>query len=139
MNYKELQKAVYAALNVQSLTTLLGGPKIYDRVPAAVKPQYPYITFGTPVQRSEHGHQSLWANVLFQVDVWHRDSAIATGKATVYDIQAEVRSLLDREYLNISGATHLYTQEETSTILDGDDGITWHGVQVFAIGAAPTS
>jgi hypothetical protein len=139
MNYKELQRAVYGVLNQQSLTALLGGAKIYDRVPTGVKPSYPYITFGTPVQRSEHGHQSVWANVLFQIDVWHRDGATGTGKAKVYDIQSEIRSLLDREQLGISGATHLYTQEETSTILDADDGITWHGIQVFAIGASPTS
>jgi hypothetical protein len=138
VNLSEIQKAVFAKINTSSIATALGGSgKIYDRVPDGVKLSYPYITFGSPVTIPRHNMDTAWMDMLFQVDVWHRDTAGSTGKKKVYDIQDLIRSLLDRQRLTISGANHLYTQERTVTILDGSDGITYHGVQVFAIGASP--
>lgn len=143
VNIKEIQKAVYVALNVTTLRTALAGtttdPKIYDRVPTLKTPVFPYITFGTPVFTAGHSQTSAIQEVLFQVDVWHRDTASNTGKGKVYDIQQIVTGLLDRQRLTITGAINLYTQARTVTILDGNDGQSWHGVQVFAIGASPSS
>jgi hypothetical protein len=143
VDIKEIQKAVFTALNVSSLRTAIGGtsadPKIYDRVPTLKTPVFPYVTFGTPVYTAMHSQTSAIQEVLFQVDVWHRDTASNTGKGKVYDIQKIVTTLLDRQRLTISGAINLYTQARTVTILDGNDGQSWHGVQVFAIGASPSS
>lgn len=143
VNIKEIQKAVYTAINVSSVRTALGGtttdPKIYDRVPTLKTPSFPYITFGTPVYTAGHSQTTAIQEVLFQVDVWHRDTAANTGRGKVYDIQQLVTGLLDRQRLTITGAINLYTQARTVTILDGTDGQSWHGVQVFAIGASPSS
>jgi hypothetical protein len=133
-----IQQAVYVALNTNAMSTALGGTgKIYDRVPTGFKPTYPYITFGVPVTAPQHNMDTAWMDMRFQVDVWTRDSATATGKKKCYELQNLVRSLVDRRRLTITGANHLYTQEVTITIMDGGDGQTWHGVQVFAIGASP--
>ena len=137
VNLVQVQTAVFAKINVSALTTALGGAKIYDRVPSGLQPSYPYVTFGPPVTAPQHNMDTAWMDTLFQIDVWHRDTAGATGKKNVYDIQDIIRSLLDRQRLTSGGANHLYTKERTLTIMDGSDGITWHGVQVFAIGASP--
>lgn len=138
VNLSEMQKAVYAKIAVSALTTALGGAKVYDRVPSGIQPSYPYVTFGPPVTSPQHNQDTAWMDMLFQIDVWHRDTSGSTGKKKVYEIQDLIRSLLDRQRLTITGANHLYTQERTVTIVDGSDGITFHGVQVYAIGASPT-
>lgn len=140
VDLNNIQLAVFVALNTSAMTTALGGAgKIYDRVPTGVKPVYPYITFGTPVTAPQHNQDTAWMDMRFQVDVWTRDTGSATGKKKCFEIQNLVRSLIDRKRLTITGANHLYTQEVTITIMDGGDGQTWHGVQVFAIGASPAS
>lgn len=140
VDINNIQLAVFVALNTSATTTALGGAgKIYDRVPTGVKPVYPYITFGTPVTAPQHNQDTAWMDMRFQVDVWTRDTGSATGKKKCFEIQNLVRSLIDRKRLTITGANHLYTQEVTITIMDGGDGQTWHGVQVFAIGASPAS
>lgn len=135
-----IQRAVFTALNVTAMTTALGGAgKIYDRIPTSVKPSYPFITFGQPVTSPRHNMDTVWVDMRFQVDVYTRDSGTSAGKKQCYEIQNLVRSLIDRKRLTITGANHLYTQETTVTIMDGGDGQTFHGVQVFAIGASPSS
>lgn len=134
----KIQQAVFTALNVSAMTAALGGSKIYDRVPTGTKPSYPYITFGQPITAPQHNMDTAWMDMRFQVDIWTRETATTAGKKKCYEIQNLVRSLIDRKRLTITGANHLYTQEVTVTIMDDGDGQTWHGVQVFAIGASPT-
>lgn len=131
-----IQQAVYTKIAVQQLSSALGGMKLYDRVPTGTKPSYPYVTFGNPVVTMIHGQQSVIQETLFQIDVWTRDGQV-TGRRKAYQVQDILRGLLDRQPLTIAGATHHYTHERTVTILDETDGLTWHGVQVFAIGAGP--
>ena len=143
VDLKEIQKAVYVALNSAAMRTALNGatadPKIYDRVPTFQTPAFPYITFGTPVFSAGHSMTSAIQEVLFQVDIWNRDTTSRAGKGKVYDIMKLITLQLDRKRLTITGGINLYTQERTTTILDSGDGQSWHGVQIFAIGVSASS
>lgn len=138
INIFEVQKAVYTAINIPAVTAIAVGG-IYDRVPMGITPTFPYITFGAHVSQINHNQCGRWDDVWFQIDVWTRDNSQRAGRSVAYDVQNKIRTALDNQKITITGARCMHVLEQSVTVLDDGDGLTWHGVQVFAIGVYPTS
>ena len=66
-----LQQAIFAALTRQvALTTLLGGPRIYDTAPQPVT--FPHITFGQSTLREASTATDPGDEHIFTLHVWSR-------------------------------------------------------------------
>lgn len=134
VSYVEIQKAVYNALNVSSITSKIGGAKIYDRYPNGANISFPYIILGDHITSHNHGHDSDVFEVLIRIDVWERDDQSRVGRKRLFEIQSLIDDIINRTKLNVSGAKHLYSLARMQTVLDANDGYTWQGIQTYDIG-----
>jgi hypothetical protein len=119
----ELQKSVHAALVSHApLTSLLGGPRVYDDVPRGA--DYPYLTIGESTLRdwstgSEEGHEHI-----LTLHVWSR----AAGRAETHEIMGVLRSAMHEAALTVSGHRLVNFRHELSDARREADGETYHGV-----------
>lgn len=94
-----VQDAIYDALAADpTLTTLLGGSRIYDRVPDGATP--PYVVFGAHSLR-EAGDDAPAQEQLLTLTVWTGDDARKPG----FEIATRIEALLHDAALPLSGHT----------------------------------
>lgn len=130
----EAQKAIFAKLaNDATLQTLLGttpaAPKVYDHIPQ--EEPWPFISIQIkPLE--DRGNQTLeGVEFRYQVNVWYR--APGRGDLKVQEIQGRIDELLHRQDICIDGWNIISHRRSTVDILDEDDGVTKHGVQIFTL------
>lgn len=119
----DLQKGIYSALSASpSVTSLLGGARIYDDVPRDAA--FPYVTLGQTTVRdwstgSEDGHEHL-----LTLHVWSR----AVGRKETHEIIAAIESVLHDAPLGLSAHRLINLRHEFSDARRDPDGETYHGV-----------
>lgn len=94
----ELQRAIVAVLEADAgLSTILGGPKIFDRTPADVA--FPYLTFGRTSAVDWSTDTETGSEHLFTIHAW----SLHAGKREVFEIMESVRALLHEADLSVDG------------------------------------
>ncbi len=122
----ELQRAIFAALSQDAaLTALLGGPRVFDRVPANTP--FPYVTFGrTSLYDWSTGTES-GVEQLFTLHVWSK----AQGKSETLAILERIAGLLDDQPLPLEGAALVSMRLEFSEVRYDEDLAVHHGLARF--------
>lgn len=117
-----VQKAIVGVLRGDStLEGLLGGKRVFDRVPP--NQPFPYVRVGDS-QTIDDGPEDLAAAESFEnVHVWSGEP----GKVQAKQIAARIAVLLDDE-LTIEGHHLIVWEIEDVRHLDGGDGLTSHSV-----------
>lgn len=139
MQAADLQDALYAALNVPGVRSLLAQglawPAIYADVPQDVDGQdaaaFPYISFGPATVNPFNVKDRLGETSVVQVDIWTRERDFTRNKA----IADAVRAAVDRVPLAIDG--WITTELQGVTFMRDPDGKTRHGVMLFRVLALP--
>ncbi len=116
-----IQSAIYAALNVSALTTLVD--HLGDSVPEGSHPAR-YVLIGEmdeqPDRTLEDGAAGRGHDVMITVHSYARDVDTATGNKTVQAINAQVVTLLDDVSLAVSGHATVLCELETTTLIPLD-------------------
>ncbi len=121
-----LQKAIFAALtNDSALTALLGGPSVYDRVPADAT--LPYITLGDGTWRDWSTATETGAEHELRLHIWVRDG----GRQYVRTIADTVHARLHDQPLALEEGVLVNLRFQRAQILTDPDGETWHGIAVY--------
>ena len=129
----ELQKAIHAVLAADvGITTLLGGPKIFDDVPRGA--ELPYVTIGKSVVRdwstgTEDGHEHL-----LTISVWSR----ANGEREVHHMTAAIEAVLKDANLSLPAARLINLRLEFFEVRRESDGETARGIMRFRATTEPT-
>lgn len=88
-----LQVATVALLKADTdLTTLLGGPKVYDQRAPEGTP-YPYLLVGDQLSTPDNTHTTYGRDVVIALHIWTRTRTSKQGQ----DIAAAVGALLDHQ------------------------------------------
>ncbi len=118
-----LQQAIFAALTRQvALTTLLGGPRIYDTAPQPVT--FPHITFGQSTLREASTATDPGDEHIFTLHVWSR----AHSRRETHAIIHLLRSTLHDQPLPLTDHHLVNLRHEYSDCRRDPDGETFHGV-----------
>ena len=92
----DLRKAVRAALIADaSLSSMLGGARVYDEAPRGTEP--PYVTFGDARSRDWSTASDRGAEHILVIDVW----SVQRGQREALAISARVQDLLDDASLTL--------------------------------------
>lgn len=95
---RELQEAVFAALVADAeLEDLIGGAKVFDRVPRNA--EAPYVHLGEIAARDWSTATEDGAEIVFAISVWSR----AEGRSEGLVIGERVRALLHDQALTLDG------------------------------------
>lgn len=132
-----LQQAVYAKLNVSSVTSLLtaqyGVPAIFTDVPqspdAELPAFFPYIVIGGDTFTPFDDKDVTGATAIVQVDVYSR----AASMLQVKTIAGAVQAVLDRQALTIAGTGWIDTQFEGADFTRDPDGLTKRCIAQYRI------
>ena len=117
-----LQQAIFAKLTaLAALTTLLGGPRIYDDVPQPVA--FPYITFGQSTLRDASTSTDAGDEHLITLHVWSR----GRGRAETQAIIAVLRIALHDQPLSLDGHLLINLRADYADARRDPDGETLHG------------
>ena len=112
----DLQQAVYGALVADgTLTTLLGGPRVYDAVPDNAAA--PYVHLGEATVRDRSTGTEDGVSVTFIVVVWSREA----GRAEGLSIAERVRELIHDAALTLNDHVLVnlrHEASETATVLN---------------------
>lgn len=118
-----LQKGIYQTLVDDALLTgLLGGPKIYDRVPRQAG--FPYVTFGQSVTRDWSTGGADGQEHVVTLHVWSRGG----GKQETHAILDRVRDLLHDQALPLTDHRLVNLRHEFGEARQDADGETYHGI-----------
>jgi uncharacterized protein DUF3168 len=118
-----LQRGVYQALAGSSdLTTLLGGPRIYDDAPQAAP--YPFVTLGQSMIRDWSTGTEDGAEHSLTLHVWSRSS----GKKQVHEIIEAIKEVLHDQPLTLADHHLINLRHELSEARLDPDGDTFHGI-----------
>ncbi len=127
-----LQQAVYSALiGDLAVTSLLGGPHVYDDVPQGK--DYPYLTFGQSSLRDWSTGSDDGAEHIFTLHVWSREA----GRKQVYELMAALRTALHERALAMTGFALINLRHEFSDARREPDGDTYHGTVRFRAVSEP--
>ncbi len=122
----ELQKAIFAALSQDgALTGLLGGLRVFDRVPASTP--FPYVTFGRTSLYDWSTGTERGAEQLFTLHVWSK----AQGKSETLAILERIAALLDDRPLTLDGHALVSMRLEFSEVRHDEDLAVHHGLARF--------
>jgi hypothetical protein len=133
-----LQQAIYTALNVASVTSLLttqyaGVPAIFSDVPQASDSElpafFPYIKIGRDRIRPNNDKDKTGGNAIVQIDVFSRLTTFSQVKA----IADAVELVIDRQPLTITGATWVTTELESSDFDLDNDGLTKQAIMQYRV------
>jgi hypothetical protein len=137
MRPAEIQQAVYDAVNVSAVTTLLtsastetpiwtlGAPQVVDAEAAG---NFPYITLAFLTDDGFTTKDDAGSEALIQVDVWHRTPSELAIKA----IARQVFLALHR--VTLAGLTgHVTTECTDMEFMTEDDGITRRAMVEFRV------
>ena len=118
-----LQQAIYTALtNLAPLTSLLGGPRIYDDTPLPVV--FPYITFGQSTLREASTSTEPGDEHIVTLHVWSR----ARGRSQAHAIIDLLRAALHDQPLTLTGHHLVNLRHEFSDARRDPDGETIHAL-----------
>jgi len=122
----ELQATIVAALQGDAvLTQLLGGPKIFDRVPE--RASFPYLTLGrTAVVDWSTGTEDGAEHVL-TLHVWARGGS----KQATYEIMDEVSRKLHDSALPLEAHRLVNLRLQFAEARQEPDSATYHGILRF--------
>lgn len=119
----ELQRALFVALADDApLTSLLGGPKIYDRAPAHAA--FPYLTFGRTDLFDWSTATETGAEVLVSLHAWSKSE----GRKEALAIVEAARALLHEATLTIDGHRLISLRATGAETLYDEDLAVHHGV-----------
>ena len=122
-----LQTTIYNALTGNStLTTKLGGNKIYDFVPENTA--FPYVKLGTGSAVDNGTKTEKGSDYTLVIDTFSR----YRGSKETKEIMSLVYDVLHESNLSVSGASFLNLRFEFSDIIKENDGLTTHGLQRFS-------
>ena len=118
-----LQRSVYQALaNSSELSSLLGGPRIYDDAPPAAA--YPFVTLGQSLVRDWSTGTEDGGEHVLTLHVWSR----AGGKKRTHDIIEAIKSALHDKKLPLSDHDLINLRHEFAEARLDPDGDTFHGI-----------
>ncbi|WP_102957767.1 DUF3168 domain-containing protein [Mangrovicella endophytica] len=122
----ELQTTIFQALSSDpGVTSLLGGPKIFDHVPE--RAAFPYLTLGrTAVVDWSTGTEDGAEHIL-TLHVWARGG----GKRETYEIMDKVTSKLHDAHLPLQGHALVNLQLQFAEARQEPDSPTYHGILRF--------
>ncbi|YBV98115.1 DUF3168 domain-containing protein [Phyllobacteriaceae bacterium JZ32] len=119
----ELQKAVYLALSGDAaLVEKLGGPNIYDHIPAAAA--FPYVTFGQTTVYDWSTDSEVGDEHLFTVHVWAR----AGGRKQVLEIMDLIAIRMSQAVLALDGHRLVNMALQYSQARNDDERDGYHGL-----------
>ena len=118
-----LQVSIHARLTADAaLTTLLGGPKIYDDVPRGTS--FPYVTFGLTSEKDWSTGTDDGREHTVTLHVWSR----AAGRHQVETIGSAVAALLHDQALVLQGHHLVNLRQKFADARRDPDGETFHGI-----------
>ncbi len=122
------QKTVYEILSGDvALTTLLGGPRVFDHVPD--ESVYPYVVIQMKPM-TDRGNTTFDGVALkYTINVWYQSPG--RGDLQAQRIQERVDQLLHARDICVEGWNVIAHRRSNVNILDEPDGVTKHGVQQF--------
>ncbi|MEX6505621.1 DUF3168 domain-containing protein [Jiella sp. M17.18] len=122
----ELQETIFATLTSDAaLTTMLGGPKVFDRRPEHAV--FPYLTLGrTAVVDWSTGTEDGAEHIL-TLHVWAKGG----GKAETYEIMDQVSRKLDDAHLTLPGHHLVNLQLQFAEARQEPDSPAYHGILRF--------
>lgn len=124
----ELQRAVFDRLSGFS-----GMPDVYDHVPQAADSgsavPFPYVTIGDDIHIPFDTDDSVGAESTITIHSWSR----ARGRKEVKEIQAAIRSALQRFDLVVDGFALVTVEFDSSESFMDPDALTKHGVSRFRV------
>lgn len=138
MNAAALQQAIYNALNVSGVTSLLStahdlSPAIFSNVEQpsdGEDPSYfPYIVIGNDVIARWDTKDNVGGDARVQISIFDRSTSDIQHRAVVDAVDTALR----RQALTIPGATHITTELENATFSRDPDGITTQWIALYNI------
>lgn len=122
----ELQTTIFRTLTSDpALLAMLGGPKIFDRVPERVN--YPYLTLGrTSVVDWSTGTEAGAEHIL-TLHVWAKGG----GKMETYQIMDQVSNKLHDAPLAVTGHFLVNLRLQFAEARQEPDSATYHGILRF--------
>ena len=130
----ELQKTIFETLTGdRSLTSLLGGPKVFDRRPERIA--FPYLTLGrTAVVDWSTGTEDGSEHIL-TLHVWAKGG----GKQETYEIMDKVSVRLNGANLPLEGHHLVNLQLQFAEARQETDSATYHGILRFRAVTEPVA
>ena len=122
----ELQASIFQTLTGDAqLVGLLGGPKVFDRIPE--RAAFPYLTLGrTAVVDWSTGSEEGAEHVL-TLHVWAKGG----GKAETFAIMDQVTTKLHDAHLSLNGHTLVNLRLQFAEARQEPDSPTYHGILRF--------
>lgn len=118
-----LQRSIYQTLSTDTgLTTLLGGPRVYDDVPQDAN--LPFLTLGQSTSRDWSTGTEDGEEHIVTLHVWSE----AGGKKEAQEIIGKVRELLHDSHLPLTEHRLVNLRHEYSEARRDPDGETIHGI-----------
>ena len=130
----ELQTSVFRTLTTDpALLSLLGGPKVFDRVPE--RANFPYLTLGrTTVVDWSTGTEDGAEHIL-TLHVWAKGG----GKAETYQIMDQVTNKLHDAHLSVTGHSLVNLQLQFAEARQEPESSTYHGILRFRAVTEPVA
>ena len=126
MSSAALQTAVYGVLTGDStllalLSSSWGVDAVFSDVPSDQYAEddafYPFVSFGPSTKTRFDTKTNIGGNETMQINVWTRSNDYVEAKT----VAARIETLLHRQDLTITGATHVLTHVESiETTIDPD-------------------
>lgn len=121
-----LQQAIFSRLTTDSPTlAALGGPRIYDDVPA--RAEFPFMTFGQSTERDWSTGTDQGFEHTITLHTWSR----ARGRKEAQAVIAAARDALHDQELDLTGHRLVNLRHEYSEVRRDTDGETFHGIARF--------
>lgn len=130
----ELQTTIFETLTSDpSVLALLGGPKVFDRVPEQAT--FPYLTLGrTAVMDWSTGTEDGAEHIL-TLHVWAKGG----GKRETYEIMDKVSSRLHDSHLPLEGHQLVNLQLQFAEARQEPESATYHGILRFRAVTEPVA
>lgn len=130
----ELQRTIFDTLTGnQGLTSMLGGPKIFDRRPE--RAAFPYLTLGrTAVVDWSTGTEDGSEHIL-TLHVWAKGG----GKQETYEIMDKVSETLNDAHLQLEGHYLVNLKLQFAEARQETESATYHGILRFRAVTEPVA
>ncbi len=118
-----LQQAIFSKLaNDAQTAAALGGPRIYDDVPA--RAEFPFMTFGQSTERDWSTGTDEGYEHTVTLHAWSRGRGRKEAQAVIY----AARDALHDQNLSLAGHRLINLRHECSEVRRDNDGETFHGI-----------
>lgn len=126
-----LLTAIRAALLADATVSGLVGARVYDRPPALCAT--PYITMGLLSYRDISASDAALQDFSVSVSVFDQPTGGDQNTTGLRTLMARVRTVLHRQPLTISGASHIVTNVIGGQTLPDPDGVSFQGVTTVQV------